>query len=132
MCESAANLHGTVPLAVLTGKELVVSLQSVALVTEVLNDGLLGEPVAGRRVTAVAPVLWLSGGRTHWEETRQWRFSQSWLLCTENVYYFYLWSGLILVVLMLKFWVKFPSVPCWLSRTIFTIGVVILCDIEQI
>ena len=65
MCEAAADLHGTVPLAVLAGEELVVALQSVSLVAEVLDDGLLGEAVAGRRVTAVAPVLWLGGGRTH-------------------------------------------------------------------
>lgn len=71
MCESAADLHGTVPLAVLAGEELVVALQSVALVTEILDDGLLGEAVAGGWVTAVAPVLWLSGGRAHWEETEQ-------------------------------------------------------------
>lgn len=68
MCESAANLHGTVPLAILAGEELVVALQSVALVTEVLDDCFLGEAVAGRRVTAVAPILWFSGGRTNWEE----------------------------------------------------------------
>lgn len=62
MCETAANLHGTVPLSVLAGEKLVVSLQSVALITEVLYDGLLGEAVAGSRVTAVAPVLGFSGG----------------------------------------------------------------------
>lgn len=71
MCEPAADLHGAVPLAVLASEELVVPLQSVALVAEVLDDGLLGEAVAGRRVTAVAPVLWFSGGRTHWEEAEQ-------------------------------------------------------------
>lgn len=71
MCEPAANLHGAVPLAVLAGEEFVVPLQSVALVTEVLDDSLLGEAVAGRRVTAVAPVLWFSGGRTHWEEAEE-------------------------------------------------------------
>jgi len=64
LCESAADLHGAVPLAVLAGEELVVALQSVSLVAEVFDDGLLGEAVAGRRVTAVAPVLWLSGGGT--------------------------------------------------------------------
>lgn len=68
--ESTANLHWSVPLAVLAGEELVVSLQSVALVTEVLNDGLLGEAVARGGVTAVAPVLWFSGGRTHWGDSR--------------------------------------------------------------
>lgn len=61
LAESAADLHGSVPLSILTGEELVVSLQSVALVTEVLNNGLLGEAVAGGRVTAVAPILWLRG-----------------------------------------------------------------------
>lgn len=71
MCESAANLHGTIPLAVLAGEELVVALQSIALVTEVLDDSLLGEAVAGRWVTAIAPVLWFSGGRTHWEEAEK-------------------------------------------------------------
>lgn len=70
MGESTANLHWSVPLAVLAGEELVVSLQSVALVTEVLNDGLLGEAVARGGVTAVAPVLWFSGGRTHWGDSR--------------------------------------------------------------
>ena len=65
MGESTANLHRSVPLAVLAGEELVVSLQSVALVTEVLDDGLLGEAVAGRGVAAVAPVLRLGGGQTH-------------------------------------------------------------------
>lgn len=69
-CQSAADLHGAVPLAVLAGEELVVALQSVALVTEVLDDSLLGEAVAGRRVTAVAPVLWFSRGRTHCEANR--------------------------------------------------------------
>lgn len=62
MRESAADLHGAVPLAILAGEELVVSLQSVTLVAEVLDDGLLGEAGAGRRVTAVAAVLRLSGG----------------------------------------------------------------------
>lgn len=71
MCESTANLHGTVPLAILAGEELVVALQSVALVAEVLDDCFLGEVVAGRRVTAVAPVLWFSGGRTNWEEAEK-------------------------------------------------------------
>lgn len=68
MAESAANLHGSIPLSVLAGEELVISFQSIALVTEVLNDGLLGETVAGGGVTAVAPVLWLGGGRTRWGE----------------------------------------------------------------
>lgn len=71
MCESAADLHGTVPLAILAGEELVVTLQSVALVTEILNDCFMGQAVAGRRVTAVAPVLWFSGGRTNWEEAQK-------------------------------------------------------------
>lgn len=71
MCETAADLHGTVPLAVLAGEEFVVALQSVALVAEILDDGFLGEAVAGRWVAAVAPVLWLSGRRAHWEEAEQ-------------------------------------------------------------
>lgn len=62
MSESTADLHRSVPLAVLTGEELVVSLQSVAFITEVLDDGLLGEAVARGGVTAVAPVLWFGGG----------------------------------------------------------------------
>lgn len=57
LCESAADLHGAIPLAVLAGEKLVVSLQGVALITEVFDDGLLRE-VAGRWVTAVAPILW--------------------------------------------------------------------------
>lgn len=62
MCKSAANLHGAIPLAILASEELVVALQSVALVAEVLDDCFLGEPVAGRWMTAVAPVLWFGGG----------------------------------------------------------------------
>lgn len=87
MCESAANLHGAVPLAVLAGEELVVPLQSVALVAEVLDDGLLGEAVAGRRVTAVAAVLWLSGGRTHCEERQRGDrgFNNRGCCCVSNV-----------------------------------------------
>ena len=61
MCESAADLHGTVPLAVLAGEELVVSFQGVTLVTEVLDDGVMGERATGRWVAAVAPILWFSG-----------------------------------------------------------------------
>lgn len=64
MCKSTGDLHGAVPLAVLAGEELVVGLQSVALVTEVLDDRFMGEVVTGRRVTAVAPVLWFSGWQT--------------------------------------------------------------------
>lgn len=70
LCESAANLHGAIPLSVLTGEELVVSFQSVALVTEVLDDSLLGEAVARRWVTAVSPILWFSGGWTNWQENK--------------------------------------------------------------
>lgn len=68
LCESTADLHGTVPLAVLAGEELVVCLQSVALVTEVLDDRFMGEVVTGRRVAAVAPILRFSGWQTSWEE----------------------------------------------------------------
>lgn len=60
--KSAANLHGAIPLAILASEELVVALQSVALVAEVLDDCFLGESVAGRWVAAVAPVLWFGGG----------------------------------------------------------------------
>lgn len=67
-CEPAADLHGAVPLAVLAGEESVVALQGVALVAEVLDDSFLGELVAGRRVTAVAPVLRLGRGGTDWKE----------------------------------------------------------------
>lgn len=67
MREPAADLHGAVPLAVLAGEEPVVALEGVALVAEVLNDGFLGELVAGRRVTAVAPILRLSGGGADWK-----------------------------------------------------------------
>lgn len=70
-----ADLHGTVPLAVLAGEELVVGLQSVALVAEVLDDRFMGEAVAWRRVAAVAPVLRFSGGQTSWEEVGSGRFS---------------------------------------------------------
>lgn len=67
-CKPAADLHGAVPLAVLAGEESVVALQGVALVAEVLDDSFLGELVAGRRVTAVAPILRLSRGGTDWKE----------------------------------------------------------------
>lgn len=62
LCKSTANLHRGVPLPVLAGQELVVSLQSIALITEIFNDSFLGEVVTGRGVAAVAPVLWFSGG----------------------------------------------------------------------
>lgn len=68
LSESAADLHGSVPFSVLAGEELVVSFQSVAFVTEVLDDRLLGEAVAGGGVAAVASVLWFGGGRTHWKQ----------------------------------------------------------------
>lgn len=73
--EAAGDLHGYVPLPILTGEELVVPLQSVALVTEVLYHGLLGEAGAGGRVAPVPSVLWLRGGGTHWgrEERERWR-----------------------------------------------------------
>lgn len=67
-CEPAADLHGAVPFAVLAGEESVVALQGIALVAEVLDDSFLGELVAGRRVTAVAPILRLSRGGTDWKE----------------------------------------------------------------
>lgn len=70
MCKSTADLHGTVPLAVLAGEELVVCLQSIALVAEVLDDCFMGEVVTRRRVTAVAPVLRLSGRRTSWDKDK--------------------------------------------------------------
>lgn len=68
LCKSTADLHGTVPLAVLAGEELVVCLQSVALVTEVLDDRFMGEVVTGGRVAAVAPILRFRGWQTSWEE----------------------------------------------------------------
>lgn len=67
MREAAADLHGAVPLAILAGEEPIVALQGVALVAEVLDDSFLGELVAGRWVTAVAPIFWLSGGGADWK-----------------------------------------------------------------
>ena len=66
MAEAAADLHGRVPLPVLAGEELVVPFEGVPLVTEVLDDGLLGQAMAGCGVTPVSPVLRLRWGRTHY------------------------------------------------------------------
>lgn len=74
MCEPTADLHGRVPLPVLAGEELVVALERVALVTEVLDDCFVGEPVAGRRVAAVTPVLRLRGRQTHVVAEAAWRW----------------------------------------------------------
>lgn len=71
LAEAATDLHGRVPLAVLTGEELVVPLEGVALVAEVLDDRLLGQAAAGRRVAAVAPVLRLRGWRAHCRRTEK-------------------------------------------------------------
>lgn len=66
--ESAAALHGTVPLAINTSAKIIVSFQSVALVTEVLDNRPVGEALAARRAAAVTPVLRFGGWGTHCRE----------------------------------------------------------------
>lgn len=70
LCKSTTDLHGTVPLAVLAGKELVVCLQSVAFIAEVLDDRFMGEVVTWRWVAAVAPILRFSGWQTSWDKSK--------------------------------------------------------------
>lgn len=60
-----ANLHGAVPLPVLTGQVFIVSLQDVAFITEVLNHSAMVQSMAGGRVAGVAPILWLKWWQTH-------------------------------------------------------------------
>lgn len=57
----AADLHGGVPLPILTGEVFVVPLERVPLIAEVLDHGALGEPVAGGRVAGIPSVLGLEG-----------------------------------------------------------------------
>lgn len=53
----AADLHGAVPLAILTGQVVVISAENEAVVTEELDHGAVGKHPAGGRVAGVASVL---------------------------------------------------------------------------
>lgn len=88
--KSAAALHGTVPFAVNASAKIVISFQSVALVTEVLYHCPVGETLAVRRAAAVAPVFWFGRWRTHCKEKRN--YALFLLLCREkSVCHFCLW-----------------------------------------
>ncbi len=63
-----ADLHGRLPLSVVTGSELVSSFQNVTLITEVLNHGTLGQSVARQGVAFISTVLRLTWWLTNcWE-----------------------------------------------------------------
>lgn len=59
---NTTDLHGPVPLPVLTGQVVVVPTENEALVTEELDHGAVGKHPAGGRVAGVAPVLGFGEG----------------------------------------------------------------------
>lgn len=66
LVETAADLHGWFPLAVLTRQVFVVALQHVAFGTQVLDDAARVQGVsAGPGVADVATILWLWRQGTH-------------------------------------------------------------------
>lgn len=66
LVETAADLHGWFPLAILTRQVFVVTLQHVAFGTQVLNDAAGVQGVsAGPGVADVATILWLRWQGTH-------------------------------------------------------------------
>ena len=66
LVETAADLHGWFPLAILTRQVFVVTLQHVAFGTQVLNDAAGVQGVsAGPGVADVATILWLRRQGTH-------------------------------------------------------------------
>lgn len=70
--ETAADLHGWLPLSILTGQVLVVAFQHVAFGTQVLNDAARVQGVSARPgVADVATILWLWGQRTHCKKTER-------------------------------------------------------------
>lgn len=60
----AADLHGTVPLAILAGQVVVVSAENEAVVAEELDHGAVGKHPTGGRVAGVASVLRLGERQT--------------------------------------------------------------------
>ena len=56
------DLHGAVPLSILTGQVVVVSLENEALITEELDNSAMGKHSAGRWVAGVAPIFWFREG----------------------------------------------------------------------
>lgn len=62
----ATDLHGWLPLSILTGQVLVIALQHVAFSTQVLNDAARVQGVSARPgVADIATILWLWGQGTH-------------------------------------------------------------------
>lgn len=62
----AADLHGRLPLAILTCQVFVVPLQHVAFRTQVFDDTACYQGVsAGSGVADVATIFWLRGQGTH-------------------------------------------------------------------
>lgn len=55
----ATDLHGAVPLAVLTGQVVVVSAEDKAVFAEELDYGAVGKHPTRRRAAGVVSVLWL-------------------------------------------------------------------------
>lgn len=53
------DLHGAVPLSILTGQIVIVSTEHEALITEELNHSAVGKQSTGGGVAGVAPVLGL-------------------------------------------------------------------------
>lgn len=72
-----ADLHGTIPLPVLTGQIIVVSTENEALVAEELNHSAVRIHSTGRRVAGVAPVLRFGEGQTSCKEMTQRRWFQN-------------------------------------------------------
>lgn len=66
LVEMTADLHGWLPLAILTRQVLVITLQHVAFSTQVLDDAARVQGVStGPGVADVATILWLRGQGTH-------------------------------------------------------------------
>lgn len=57
-----ADLHGAVPLSILTGQIVVVSTENEAAVTEELNHRTMGKHSTGGRMAGVASILRLGEG----------------------------------------------------------------------
>lgn len=59
MLNEAADWHYSVPFPILTSDEFIVSLQNIAVITEILNHSAMRKSFAWRGVARVATIFWL-------------------------------------------------------------------------
>lgn len=60
---NTTDLHGAVPLSILTGQVVVVSTEDEALIAEELNHSAMGKHPAGGWVASVAPIFGFGEGQ---------------------------------------------------------------------